>query len=475
MTRSYHAFLLAFAVCLTSPAFAQFETRTTVHVFPADVANSPVVGDFNRDGKLDFAVTSVYGNLVAVVLGNGDGTFKAPVFYRAGEQPEAVVAADVNHDGKLDLVAGNLVSGNVSVLLGKGDGTFQAAVNYDLPPGSGGATWVGVGDFNNDGKPDIVTLTTTAGCGSGQGDCVAVFLGNGDGTFQTPPLNTSTNDNLYEFAIGDFDNDGTLDLAVIETSIVSGGVQILLGNGDGTFRMGALYPYLGRLAAARLTKSRNIDLVLSNNGLYVLLGNGDGTFQAPTTSYPPATNWIAITDFNGDGIPDIAATEANTGSQALLYLGNGDGTFQPAITFGTAREPGFIAAGDFNGDRKPDILFTAGKPDARFVSVMLNAGAAYFSPSTPLNFGKQAVGTTSSPKAVTLTNTGKSALTISSMKASAQFGVTSTCGSSVATGANCPINVTFSPTSTGAKSGTVTIHDSASSKPQVIELTGTGN
>ena len=474
MTSFYHAFFLAVVTCLAMPAAAQFETRSSVPLFRADAPNSPAPGDFNRDGKLDFAVTSVFGNAVAVVVGNGDGTFKAPVFYRAGENPQAVVTADVNHDGKLDLVVGNKLSGNVSVLLGSGDGTFQAAVNYDLPSGSGGATWVGVGDFNNDGNPDIVAITLYSTCGSGQGDCVVVFLGNGDGTFRTPPLNTSTNDSLSEFAIGDFDNDGTLDLAVTESSIVSGGVQIFLGNGDGTFRMGVLVPYFGWLHAARLTKSGNLDLVVSNNALNVFIGNGDGTFQGPT-SYPPFTAWTAIADFNGDGIPDIAATEDNTGKQALLYVGDGDGTFQPAIPFGTAREPAFITAGDFNGDHKPDILFTAGKANAYAMVTMLNTGVVAFSPSTPLNFNKQTVGTTSAPQTVALTNTGKTALTISSMQASSQFAVTSTCGSSVATGANCSISVTFSPTSTGPKSGTATIHDSASSKPQVIQLYGTGD
>jgi hypothetical protein len=467
------AALLTSLVACALPAFAQFETRAAVPVFPYDDPNSPAVGDFNKDGSLDFAVTSVFGDSVAVVLGNGDGTFKPPVLYTAGETPTAVVAADLNHNGKLDLVVGNYGSGNLSVLLGNGDGTFQNAVNYDVPAG-GNVGWVGVGDFNNDGNPDIVALDQYSGCGTSSGDCILVFLGNGDGTFQTPPLVTSADTSLDEFVIGDFKNDGKLDLAVTVTSLETTGLQIFLGNGDGTFQMGAFYPYWGRLAVARLTKSRNLDLVVSANALDVFLGNGDGTFQPPAI-YPPDANWLAVADFNGDGIPDIAATEENTGSQALLYLGNGDGTFQPAIAFGTAREPGFIAAGDFNGDHRPDILFSAGKAGATFESVMLNTGVAYFSPDTPLSFGKQTVGTTSAAQTVTLTNTGKSALRISSMKASSQFGVTSTCGSSVAAGAKCSISVTFSPTSTGAKSGMVTINDSASSKPQVIELSGTGD
>jgi hypothetical protein len=91
-----------------------------------------------------------------------------------------------------------------------------------------------------------------------------------------------------------------------------------------------------------------------------------------------------------------------------------------------------------------------------------------------MTFKKQAVGTKSSPQEITLTNTGLTGVKISSMKASAQFGVTSTCGKSVAPGAACTVSVTFSPTSKGAKSGTLNINNSASSKPMVIELSGTG-
>jgi hypothetical protein len=127
---------------------------------------------------------------------------------------------------------------------------------------------------------------------------------------------------------------------------------------------------------------------------------------------------------------------------------------------------------DFNGDHMPDIAVTDTLGSQQIV--LLNTGVVSFSPTTPLNFKKQKHGTTSSPQTVTLTNTGKTELKISSMKASAQFGVTSTCGSSVAAGGNCTISVTFSPKTQGAKSGAITVNDSASSKPQVIELSGTG-
>jgi hypothetical protein len=176
---------------------------------------------------------------------------------------------------------------------------------------------------------------------------------------------------------------------------------------------------------------------------------------------------------NGDGIPDLVAVSVgpSSGSAAVL-LGNGDGTFQNATIYPAGEFPNALAVADFNGDHRPDITIVDQTGSRQYV--LLNTGAVALSPTTPLAFKKQQHGTTSAPQTVTLTNTGKIELKISAIKAAGQFGVGSTCGASVAAGANCTISVTFSPKTQGAKSGTVTINDSASSKPQVIELSGTG-
>jgi hypothetical protein len=105
---------------------------------------------------------------------------------------------------------------------------------------------------------------------------------------------------------------------------------------------------------------------------------------------------------------------------------------------------------------------------------LLNTGVVTFSPTNPVSFATQVVGKTSAGRTVTVTNTGATALTISSMQTSGPFSSRSTCGSQVKAGAKCEINVTFSPTSQGEKSGLIILHDSASSKPQIIELRGVG-
>jgi hypothetical protein len=460
--------VLAFSVS----ALAQFEARGTFTALSNYATISVAVGDFNHDGHLDLAVVSYCcpGSGVSILLGNGDGTFRSPVSYAAGEQPWTIVAVDLNHDGNLDLAVADSLSNYVSILLGNGDGSFQKATRSPTLPRY--PTMLKSGDFNGDGIPDLVAASYSV---------ISVLLGNGDGTFQAP-VNTEPPFGVESIGLGDFNRDGKLDLVEAGTFGSGGNLNILLGNGNGTFRSGASYP-VGQspesIAVADFSSDHKLDLAVANSeggSVSVLLGNGDGTFQAPV-NYPIAfCVWVTSADVNGDGKLDLVAAadyDFPNVSGAAVFLGNGDGTFQtPAYYPGNWPDEGYAGVGDFNGDGKPDLVLT--NFHGNDVLVMLNTGVVNFSPTTPLAFKKQAIGTTSVPQTVTLTNTGATELKMSSMKASAQFGVSSTCGSSVAAGANCTISVTFSPKTQGAKSGTVTINDSASSKPQVIELSGTG-
>lgn len=156
-----------------------------------------------------------------------------------------------------------------------------------------------------------------------------------------------------------------------------------------------------------------------------------------------------------------------------MLLGNGDGTFQSPTYYPISHQfPRDIAIADFNGDHQPDLAVvdqTGGK-----AYVLLNTRAVSLSPTTPVEFHGQKTGTKSKPQTVTLTNTGEATLTISSMVVKGEFGMASTCGRSVAPGTNCTLSIDFSPKTKGGKLGSISIYDSASSKPQVIELTGAG-
>src|SRR5207253_6982357 len=160
---------------ITRPTSSVALSASSVHA--GSNPTSAAVGDFNGDGKLDLAVANAGSKNVSVLLGNGDGTFKAPVNFGA-PGPQSVAVGDFNGDGNLDLAVANLSSGNVSIRLGNGDGTFRAPVNYatgDTP------NTIAVGDFNKDGKLDLAVVNG----GNGKGLCrVRLLLGNGGGPFQ---------------------------------------------------------------------------------------------------------------------------------------------------------------------------------------------------------------------------------------------------------------------------------------------------
>jgi hypothetical protein len=443
----------AFFFCagIAVPAWAQFETRAT-RTLPGE-SFSVAAGDFNGDGKLDIAIMD--GQL-SVLLGNGDGTFQAPVNYPC-VQGLWIATADFNQDGIPDLVVPTY-SNTVGVLLGNGDGTFRPPLSSNL---TDPASFIAVGDFNNDHKIDIVVI---------DGAYISVLLGNGDGTFQAPNDNDSFV-GAHELAVGDFNNDHRLDTAVVGYFGSSANIGVLLGNGDGTLQPSLTYSLVytpDSVAAADFNGDGNLDVAIGGylfNEVTVLLGNGDGSFNAGM-SYPGGGYQVIVGDFNGDGKLDFVAEPPVLG--VAEWLGNGDGTFQQAETYASIGPP--KAKGDLNGDHRPDLLLLDNEPPT--ITSMLNTGALKFSPSSPLTFGVQLINTTSRPKTLKLTNTGPSGISFESIKTSGPFESTNTCGNSVAAGASCTISATFTPSRYGLQRGGVTIVDSASSKPQFVGLTG---
>jgi hypothetical protein len=365
------AILLSFFVAFFHhPVLAQQPTFSRVDTaLPLSLWGGVTVGDFNADGFPDLVlethtITEPLG--LYFLRGQGDGTFAAPVQLFSGFGTH-VANGDFNGDGKLDLVFG---SGDEEwVLLGNGDGTFGSAQRSSAPPTGRPPL---VADFNRDGKLDLALADQNGG--------VSVLLGNGNGTFTTF-RNFPISGSVVATALvaDDFNADGAIDIAASNPGppdFTGTAVSILLGKGDGTFGPPTDFtvgtdPF--PIVTADFDRNGVIDLAVANYqaaSVSVLLGNGDGTFapnrDASDGAYPIG---LAAADFNGDGKPDLAIGSAAT-SLAVL-LGNGDGTMGPVNSFASVTSAENLAVADFNLDGKPDVLIVyLGPPNA--FSVFLN-------------------------------------------------------------------------------------------------------
>ncbi len=330
-----------------------------------EMAGTMTTADFNNDGNTDAAVT-IDGftgpGYVEIFLSNGDGTFSMPSgsFAQTGAGPEAITAGDFNGDGKLDLAVAN-GDNTIDIFLGNGDGTFRPAPGSPLrlinPPVA-----IVSADFAHSGHLQLAVLTTNWATGSSY---LHLLMGAGDGTFsEVPGSALSLGSTIGNLAIGDFNADGNLDLAVPLNAGFESTVQIaiLLGAGNGTFSESTVKVAnlgLPQLASADFNGDGIPDLALAGNGTAgVLLGNGDGTFTlGPALGSNFNVAALQPADFEHKGFDDlILATQDWTEPYALqLWSGNGDGSFTPAAGI-SAQLPSIIAVGNFNNNGQLDLL-----------------------------------------------------------------------------------------------------------------------
>jgi hypothetical protein len=371
-------------VSVTDSTTNTFKTTTLV---TGSIAGTFSAADLNGDGILDLVVTGLNDPATtkpstAAFLGNGDGTFKAGVY---NDVTGALVIDDVNADGKADIVLFTqtsmvntgypVITGTVTTLLGKGDGTFQSGITSPVT-WSGGLGPAVTGDFNGDGKRDVLIGGT-------------VLLGAGDGTFTVGPSNaaiaTAACCEVGADAVGDLNHDGKLDVAVTEPGLLA----IFYGNGDGSFKAGPVYaalPDYEQVSITDIDGDGNPDIVLgtASQGIYtaggydiqpdmfeILMGRGDGTF-IDSRSYVGGSfggignntsgygQEIASGDFNGDGKPDVLVLNPSFGgtapNQLMVLPGDGTGSLGTAITTNTSITPTVVLAADLNKDGKLDAV-----------------------------------------------------------------------------------------------------------------------
>jgi hypothetical protein len=305
--------------------------------------------------------------------------FLAPAIYPTGVSPAAIAVGDFNNDGKQDIVTvSNTSIGSASVLLGNGNGTFQAPI---YSPAGTAPNTVAVADFDGDGKLDLVV---------GGPAYLAILKGNGDGTFQAPLQIVGI---ATHISTPDLNNDGHPDLVATSIGGAGGAVETLMNHGDGTFAP-PVFLSVGAndedVKAADLNHDGNQDLVIANQSsgdmVTILMGNGDGTFQPARNYYGgSAPRRVELGDFDHDGNLDIVDLNSYSFASTSILMGNGDGTFQPPTTYGLNVSPNDLEVDDFNGDGNLDLF----EPTGQGYEVEMGRGDGSF--YTPIHYSALAV------------------------------------------------------------------------------------
>jgi FG-GAP-like repeat len=462
---------------------------------PYAAGNAPnqiVTGDFNLDTKPDLAVANDQSSNVTILLGDGTGAFVpapgSPV--TVGSHPESVAVGDYNNDGRPDFATANFIGGNVSVFLGDGAGGFTQAANSPIAV-SGGPFYVATGDFDADGLADLAIAnisSTPVG--------VVILVGTGNGQFAAAPGSPFASGGTFPqgLAVGDLNGDARPDIAV--ANHMSSTVSVLLGSGSsGTVgflqAVGSPFPTANgptagngpaNIAIGDVNGDGKPDLATANdtsNNSSVFLGNGLGRFVHMTGS-PFSTGSIslgvAVGDLNGDGLADVAA--ANRGAGNITALMSTGTTLVPGPAPAVST-PDSVVAYDLNGDGHLDLATANFGGSA---SVLLNTAAPVFSPSpAALTFGGQPASTISDPHSVVLSNpSGEIALKVGSIKivganADDFIKTTDACEqTTVAPNTSCAVNVRFAPAAMGARSALLRFTDNAPGSPHDVSLSGTG-
>jgi hypothetical protein len=449
----------------------------------------PAIGDFNNDGKLDIAVSTI-SRRASVLFGNGDGTFAVHKDLGTGGNSQMVVAADINNDGKLDLVVVNTSDNDISIIPSNGDGSFKSEQVYPVNTGAG---WLGVGDFNGDGKADVAVVDTTAGMISvlnstaiSVNPTLLTWTGQEGGVTSAAKIVTLKNAGTSAIGItqpftmiganpGDFAQTNTCG-----TSLAAGGTCTISNTftpqDQGVRIAEVVIPFTnGTSTGYSFYGQAKIDITLGPTRSFTykpqLLNTTSKVMNFKLTNVSGLTisNITLVVNGHNPGDFGIVASSTTCPNPGPGPLGPG-ASCNIAVAYTPTVVGGESAALNVFGN------FTPG--NGQQAALLFGTGTAVSVTPGTLTFAAQNVGTTSAPKKVTFKNVGSTAMPVTSINISGanqlDFAQTNNCMPSVPAGGTCTINVTFTPTATGTRNATLSIGDPDPTGPQMVSLIGVG-
>ena len=471
----------------TGPVLAQNLVFTPV--LSASVGAHPeglTVGDFNEDGYLDVATANSDSDDVSVLLGNGNGTFRAGYSFGVGKSPMFLTTGDLNLDGKSDLAVAETGADRVVVLFGKGNGFFDEPVPY---PSGKGPTFLALGDVDGDEDPDMVVVNSGR-FGHYPPFSWSVLLNDGQGDFVlTQHVEERDRNGLFPTgaSLADLDDDGlpevTLTWSQPSWRTPNGYVSVFRNQGRGTFSFRRNIQAGFTLSAVTQTDvdaDGNLDLIVTSlftDSIKLLLQLGPGRYTRPANlevGFSPVA--LAYKDLDGDGHRDLISTNRASDSTSIL-LGRGDGSFQPAGHYAVGAVPTAMGIEDFDHDGLPDVVTANSGSDD--VSILLSGKAVIPSISLSadaIRFSAEVDAPAERTLQLTVSNVGLGSLSIADvvLEGSRAFSVDgeSCAGATLTTGELCALDVHFKSTAPGVHQALLRIFDNAPGGPRIVTLSG---
>ncbi|CAF1181469.1 unnamed protein product [Rotaria sp. Silwood1] len=370
--------------------YTTFQSHKT---YSSDNTRTPqgiITSDFNNDKYLDIAVTFSSSDNIGILLGHGNGNFDVMMTYSTGNgsRPVSLAIHDFNNDGRLDIVVVNSGTNDIGILVGYGNGSFTTSRRYSTGYNSNPVMIV-LTDINNDGQIDIVVANYVA-------NNIGILLGHDNLIFDTIiTYSTGINSKPQSLAIGDFDNDGQIDIAVANYRTSS--ISIFLGYQNGNFTTQVSYstgyqswPY--SITVGDFNRDNQLDIATGNfnmNDVSIFLGHGNGNFASVmtfSTGDGSAPEFVEAHDFNNDGILDIAVANSGTNNIVVLF-GFGDGSFLLGTAYrtGVGSGPYALAIGDFDNDSQLDIAVA--NAQSNDIGIFLAYGTELYAGITSYSMG----------------------------------------------------------------------------------------